>query len=380
MAAYGEMHHSKCMGALQNLPYPGEDNETYSVEIIDWGCGQGIGAISVIDHLRHRNMTQWLKKVTLIEPSKAALFRAVENVKKATLQRVRIVPINEYLPAVGSSDGISGISYESRHIIHVFSNILDVVSIDLVKLATALSASGHKHYLLCVGPLNANAFRIDRFANLFMPENYFSEISDKAYGRTSDSNYIYTCKTKCFVYYGTELNLFGYNPNEKAIEPVYEEYNINLHIANGLMSKEKAWVYYRLQNILNQNDLIYLSPDINGSHPDIVIVRPNVGIAIINVFEPKLSDCTIDKETNLINLQSDNDILELEFPNVALENYKNLLIENFQELTEAVIEDNRNLGIVKTILICTGGTRSDAINLIGYKQYITIYGREFIDT
>lgn len=95
IGAYGEMHHSKCKAVLQNLPFPPEEKIEggLSVEIVDWGCGQGIGAVSIIDFLKERDLTQWLKKVTLIEPSEAAISRAVVNVTKATAQRVRVVPI-----------------------------------------------------------------------------------------------------------------------------------------------------------------------------------------------------------------------------------------------------------------------------------------------
>ena len=40
IAAYAEMHIAKCRVALQNFPFEDLDG---SIEIIDWGCGQGIG-------------------------------------------------------------------------------------------------------------------------------------------------------------------------------------------------------------------------------------------------------------------------------------------------------------------------------------------------
>lgn len=54
------------------------------MEIIDWGCGQGIGSVCVIDFLKDRELTRWLKRVTLIEPSAEALERAQANVARAT--------------------------------------------------------------------------------------------------------------------------------------------------------------------------------------------------------------------------------------------------------------------------------------------------------
>lgn len=380
MAAYGEMHHSKCKAVLQNIPFPPADVQyaSLALEIVDWGCGQGIGALSVIDFLKERELTQWLKRVTLIEPSKASLDRAIINVASATNNGVRIVPINEYLPTVNTSDKIMGVHFEQRFVIHLFSNILDVSQIDLGKLAQSIEAPGHTHYILCAGPLNANAFRMDRFCEIFRPQAYFSNISNKRYGLTSDTNYGYTCKTRGFVYEGTSLDLGVYNPLEKATMPVYGEYDVNLHIQNKLLTYDKGWVYYHLQSILSTSDILYIKPDINGTTPDFVIIRPNIGIIIISVFEEKLSDCSKD-DSGLITVTDSNDEKRLiESPYSSLEVSHNLIIESIKEFTEAVIDSNRNLGLVKKVLICSKGTSNECINLLGQSSYISVYGTEFV--
>ena len=380
IGAYGEMHHSKCKAVLQNLPFPPEEKIEggLSVEIVDWGCGQGIGAVSIIDFLKERDLTQWLKKVTLIEPSEAAISRAVVNVTKATAQRVRVVPINAYLPADGNDSEIKGIHFEQQFVIHIFSNILDVEGIDLRKIAQAMASPGHTNYVCCVGPLNANAFRMDRFSEIFQSDNVFSSVISRNYGVTSDTNYLFTCKTKGFVYKGETIDLNKYSPSEKAKMPVYGEYNVNLHISNGLLSNDKAWVYYRLMNVLSPTDLIYISPDINGCSPDFVIVRPNVGIMVISVFEENITDCFVNEDTNLIEVSSNDGQRIIQNPYYSLENYQNLIIENTKEFTEAVINNNRNLSLVKRILICSKGRREDAVTLLGEWRHVSIYGNEFI--
>lgn len=379
MGAYGEMHHSKCKAVLQNLPYPPKEVKVgLSLEIVDWGCGQGIGAVSVIDFLKERNLTQWLKKVTLIEPSVGALNRAVDNVIKATAQRVIVVPINAYLPSDGNDTEIRGINFEHQFVIHIFSNILDVDGIDLRKIAQSMAIPGHTHYVCCVGPLNANAFRMDRFYEIFQSNNLFSSIDSKNYGITSDTNYLFTCKTKGFVYNGETIDLGKYSPMEKAKRPVYGEYDVNIHISNGLLSNDKAWVYYRLMNILSPTDLIYISPDINGCSPDFVIIRPNVGIMVISVFEENIAECRINEDTNLIDIFSIDSKKSIQNPYYSLENYQNLIIENTKEFTEAVIDNNRNLGLVKRVLICTKGSLKQAKDLLGEWKFVSLYGNEFI--
>lgn len=68
-----------------------------NIEIVDWGCGQGIGSATIIDILQQRDLLHWLRKVTLIEPSEKALGRANLNVKQLTHNNVEIEIINKYL-------------------------------------------------------------------------------------------------------------------------------------------------------------------------------------------------------------------------------------------------------------------------------------------
>lgn len=65
MAAYGRMHCRKLDYALDkatdrgNFPYDAVYN---GVEIFDWGCGQGIGSLAIIEHLRNEGLLSCLKK------------------------------------------------------------------------------------------------------------------------------------------------------------------------------------------------------------------------------------------------------------------------------------------------------------------------------
>lgn len=137
IGAYGEMHQAKCKAAMQNMPFPPKDSDiqSLSLEIVDWGCGQGIGTMCLVDYLKERELTQWLKKITLIEPSQASLERAIINISKATYNRVIVRPFNEYLPSISDSSDVNYIHFEQNFVFHIFSNILDVTEIDLAKLA-----------------------------------------------------------------------------------------------------------------------------------------------------------------------------------------------------------------------------------------------------
>ena len=128
--------------------------------------------------------------------------------------------------------------------------------------------------------------------------------------------------------------------------------------------------------------MIYLNPDINGTTTDFIIIRPNVGVIVISVFEEDLTKCKVNKDDRwLIDVEDpEGKIHTIQSPFTALENSQNLIIENIKEFTEAVIDDSRNLSLVKKVLICTKGPQEQAIQVFGNQQWIQIYGSEFLNT
>ena len=99
---------------------------------------------------------------------------------------------------------------------------------------------------------------------------------------------------------------------------------------------------------------------------------------VISVFEENITDCFVNEDTNLIEVSSNDGQRIIQNPYYSLENYQNLIIENTKEFTEAVINNNRNLSLVKRILICSKGRREDAVTLLGEWRHVSIYGNEFI--
>lgn len=197
IAAYGEMHKQKIDKALENFPFKNLDS---NFEIIDWGCGQGLASVHLISHLRNHNLSNKLKKVTLIEPSKAAIGRAKLNVNKAVDSGVEVEIIKKFLPAVyGDTDTISSLHIEEPICIHLFSNILDIKEIELKKLSSIIASSGYQHYFICVGPVNYGNQRIDAFSRYFSiePANLFSNVIIPQYKQLSNGKW-YGCVAKGF--------------------------------------------------------------------------------------------------------------------------------------------------------------------------------------
>lgn len=371
IAAYGEMHQAKCKAAIQNIPFH-DLNGVF--EIVDWGCGQGVGSLCLLDAIKDRELLYLLKRVTLVEPSEAALSRAVQNVKQSVRNSIVIQDINRYLPAEEAPNPLEGVDYICKNVIHIFSNILDVLSIDLVSLAKMVTVSGHNHYILCIGPLNGASFRIDQFAQILNADNLFSNISDSRYGLTSRTLHNYTCKSKCFKYNGSPLNYSTYR-KPTGTTKVYGEYDINLSISNNLLSYDEAWVYYRLESILSYDDIICVKPTINGTTPDFIILRPNKGIVIVDVCE---CDVTQYKPNNQKDKKEEKDA-KYNTPVELMQAEHEAIKTCVDKLLEKIIADTKNISLMKKVIVCTKNTMLEVRETLkDIDKYITFYGSEFI--
>jgi len=203
MAAYGDMHYKKLSRALEDgeFPYTALNN---GVEIYDWGCGQGIGTVAVIEKLCQHGLLSKLKKVTLEEPSDIARQRAVLHVTQALGDSdVEIEDVPDYLPS-DSGDGsnsITEIVVEEPCAIHIFSNILDIESVSLRGLSKLITSSGTHHITLCIGPANLNESRINAFSNYFIKDglSIFTNFRDTNFGRHPDGR-AYGCLIKSFTF------------------------------------------------------------------------------------------------------------------------------------------------------------------------------------
>lgn len=186
MSAYGPMHHHKLMRALDEKEFPYSDL-TDGVEIYDWGCGQGIGTMAVIEKLRQHNMLGKLRKVVLEEPSDVARDRAILHVTKALEDyHADVVAVSKYLPSDygDNSNSITSINVEQPIAIHIFSNILDIEAVSLKGVSKMITSSGKKHIVLCIGPANRNESRLFAFRNYFLEKHIhiFTSYRDTYFG------------------------------------------------------------------------------------------------------------------------------------------------------------------------------------------------------
>lgn len=203
MAAYGPMHRHKLQRALDEneFPYRALSN---GVEIYDWGCGQGIGTVAVIERLREQGSLSKLKKITLEEPSNVARQRAVLHVRQALGgHSAEIIDLPYYLPSDygDNSNSVTEIEVQEPCAIHIFSNILDIEAVSLKGVSRMITSSGNQHIVLCIGPANLNESRINTFSYYFKKEGLrvFTEFRDTNFGRHPNGR-AYGCLIKSFTY------------------------------------------------------------------------------------------------------------------------------------------------------------------------------------
>ncbi|WP_133557358.1 DEAD/DEAH box helicase [Algoriphagus boseongensis] len=162
MNSFGKMHKAKLQDAFKELPSELFDQK---FDVIDWGCGQGMGSINLFDHILKRGKSLNVRKVTLIEPSSKALERARLHTSVYLNKEVELVTINKFFESI-SKEEIKG--YPDIPVIHIFSNILDVAQIDLKYLSRLIDSTVlSDNFLVCVGPLNPGNQRIDAFMSYF---------------------------------------------------------------------------------------------------------------------------------------------------------------------------------------------------------------------
>ena len=378
MSAYGDMHVTKCRAAMMNFPFNALQG---SIEIVDWGCGQGIGSATIIEVLRQRNLLQWLRKVTLIEPSRNAIERANDNIRTLTEGTVEIDMKNLFLPVNGITEGetLSSIGYRYNNVIHVLSNILDVTTIDLGAVARMVASAHSKHFVLCIGPKNGAAYRIETFCSVFGEQNYFSQIDSVRYAHTRRTAHSYTCMTRCFEYNGATIDLNRLALAGESHEAIYNEYDLRLQIQNHVLSPQKARVAWRLENILSIDDIMYIDAVVNEVAVDFIIVRPNKGVLLLNVFEEDLNECTLSEDKKGIDTQGKHYQSPVDLISLCQSSIK----DGIEELLISTIEDNRNFNLIKKAVVFSENSIDEVKDFYGYKSNVTnftfVFGKEFIE-
>lgn len=373
MAAYGLMHQHKLMRALEDseFPYSVLNN---GVEIYDWGCGQGIGTMAVIEKLRQHGLLNKLHKVTLEEPSNVARSRALLHVGKALEDYdVDIIDVPQYLPSdLGdNSNSIVSIEVVQPCAIHIFSNILDIKAVSLKGVSKMITSSGQQHIALCIGPANLNESRINSFRHYFINNKVrvFTDFRDTNFGRLPNGK-AYGCLIKSFTYslartseilheyrYFAPLQYFAsYTdeirssyPNQSAFE-VLAPFDMTAH-------KNLCPVYALLSNLISRGNPTLASKKVLGYVSRLTAEEKTKSLNAVARIQKTLAEALI---SDRLDLEKEEWKLLIVEDNTSV---AEIAIEDFTELYHnliAITSDYENM-ILPKLSVYTGKTASTEI-------------------
>ena len=206
--SFGKMHNAKLQYAFNHLH---KNSIKYKeIEIVDYGCGQGIATICYHDFIKEHNLEQRIKKIILIEPSSMALSRA-ELLCSSFFPNAEIIAINKSFDKLTQDDLKLSAKIPT---IHLLSNILDVESYDLIHFSQIVKEQsiGDNEYVL-VSPMQntQRTQRLKSFASSIEKNIYFEEYLDK---RELDKEKDWTCA----LLLCSQRNIIEYDCND-----VFEE-------------------------------------------------------------------------------------------------------------------------------------------------------------
>lgn len=164
MHAYGLMHEAKLKTALEKIPF---DELCGNINVVDWGCGQAIATMVLLEFLQSNYPHIHIEKVLLIEPSAIALERAKLHIRHFDAS-TKISVINKGFDAITPPElQIT----TALPIMHLFSNILDYEGFELSHLESLVdSKSDSLNYIVCSSPM----INETKTARLYSFEQYFS--------------------------------------------------------------------------------------------------------------------------------------------------------------------------------------------------------------
>ena len=175
---YGKMHKAKLESCFNKFPFA---KINHPIEVIDWGCGQGLASLVLCDFLKSNELEIPVSKITLIEPSPLSIKRAALHLQtNPSLQTAKTI--------CKSFDGLElqDLRTDANTIkIHLLSNVLDIDDsyysqsnlIELIK-----QSQKGVNYFICCSPYitDFKTNRIDNFIRSFSDrEMIFSEDNRK---------------------------------------------------------------------------------------------------------------------------------------------------------------------------------------------------------
>lgn len=169
--SYGLMHKAKLVSAFSHFPFGRIEGS--NIEVFDWGCGQGMASIVLLEYQKEQALPLKINRITLIEPSEIALKRASLHVRHLAPE-IEIKTILKEFDSLTEEDVISS---NNKVKLHLFSNILDVEAFSMQQLIDLINLTQKgTNFFVCVSPYinDVKTARFDSFARGFRHEVSFN--------------------------------------------------------------------------------------------------------------------------------------------------------------------------------------------------------------
>ena len=128
LASYGSKHFAKLNHVLNGLV----ESNFFGIlpsRIVDWGCGQGLGSLAVLEKIPDSSV---INEIVLIEPGISALQRAEFLIENHHSWRNRVDAKIISRCSYFENTPFQGRSFRGPTV-HIFSNVIDMESVDLQK-------------------------------------------------------------------------------------------------------------------------------------------------------------------------------------------------------------------------------------------------------
>uniref|UniRef100_UPI002601A9AE hypothetical protein n=1 Tax=Brachyspira sp. TaxID=1977261 RepID=UPI002601A9AE len=277
LAAYGIMHQKKLLLLYEQISKKVLLKPFY---IFDWGCGQGIATLALIEFMKEKNIPlENIKEIVLIEPSKIAIKRAEKHIKlfsSSCRTKSFIKTFNEIYPYC------TNLGYNNDFpIIHLFSNVLDIPDYNIKKFASAITSICYKSYWVITSPYYSQAIaQIDILLHEINNKKILFEYQKRS---KSNKENDFTCYSK-LVEVSTKWKKIKTDDDIKYIKDI-----LFINIVRKFNN-----IVHQLDKIDN-NNTYFRNPFLHGFSTDLFIINPTIGgIAINFSFAKNKEDFRVD--------------------------------------------------------------------------------------
>lgn len=181
LSAYGTMHAHKMRHALQNCDLCGLEG---GFEVVDWGCGQGLASVCLLEHLLEQGLPL-PARIMLVDISAAALDRAELHLGVLAQGRVELRRMERSMPGYVSGEWQGDTLAASQPtVLHLLSNIFDLPGVSVSKLGEAIAAGEHSNIVVCAAHYEMAPY-IEIFSSKFSlaPKSAVFKEGKKPWGR-----------------------------------------------------------------------------------------------------------------------------------------------------------------------------------------------------